>query len=281
MPRETAQVEQLLASLAGGPAAPASPEEVRQNLVGQVGTALVAYRQGQLSPSQAHDVAGQAATVAAQVASDEALGELRHELAVFLQAAAQVLRGQDWPPLPEAYASVVAQIEEAAGLPPDAAEAPQAPAGVENAEDTEEAEALSAAEQAQLEQAARQVAAMSPEEQALLEQVARQVAAMSPEEQAALQRRLIRDSLVAQVSQAIVALRRGQLPPAQGLAVADQADTVAGQIAADPDLGPERHDLAAFIRAAAQVLRGQPWPPVPQGYGSVVAQIDEEAGGES
>ena len=44
---------------------------------------------------------------------------------------------------------------------------------------------------------------------------------------------------------------------------------------------PERHDLAAFIRAAAQVLRGQPWPPVPQGYGSVVAQIDEEAGGES
>ena len=91
----------------------------------------------------------------------------------------------------------------------------------------------------------------------------------------------IRDSLVAQVSQAIVALRRGQLPPAQGLAVADQADTVAGQIAADPDLGPERHDLAAFIRAAAQVLRGQPWPPVPQGYGSVVAQIDEEAGGES
>ncbi|MCA9989406.1 MAG: tetratricopeptide repeat protein, partial [Anaerolineales bacterium] len=146
MPRETAQVEQMLASLAGGPAAPASPEEVRQNLVGQVGTALVAYRQGQLSPSQAHDVAGQAATVAAQVASDEALGELRHELAVFLQAAAQVLRGQDWPPLPEAYASVVAQIEEAAGLPPDAAEAPQAPAGVENAEDTEEAEALSAAD---------------------------------------------------------------------------------------------------------------------------------------
>jgi hypothetical protein len=239
---------------------------VRQNLVGQVGAALVAYRQGQLSPAQAHDVAGQAATVAAQVASNEALGELRHELAVFLQAAAQVLRGADWPPVPEAYAGVVAQVEEAAGLPPDAAEAAQAPARVEDAEDDEEAEALSA------------------EEQALLEEITRQVAAMSPEEQAALQRSLIRDSLVAQVSQAIVALRRGQLTPAQGLEVATQADSVAGQIAAEADLGPERHELAAFLQAAAQVLRGQDWPPVPQGYGSVVARIEEagqEPGGET
>ena len=279
MPRETAQVEQLLASLAGGPA-------------GEPDDPLLTHSQAARTAGEAGDyqaaVAAQEQAVAlARQAGDDhdalvRLSILLYNLAGYYgragqhQAAVTALEEvvalderTGHPDLASDRAALAAARQTAAGQPPQPAVATAAATAEEE---------LTAAEQAQLEQAARQVAAMSPEEQALLEQVARQVAAMSPEEQAALQRRLIRDSLVAQVSQAILALRRGQLAPAQAAQVAGQVEEVAAQVAADADLGPERHDLAAFLQAAAQVLRGQPWPPVPQGYGSVVAQIDEEAG---
>ena len=122
-----------------------------------------------------------------------------------------------------------------------------------------------------------QLQQLSPEEREKLEAAAREFAQLSPEDQAVRKRQEVEESLVNQVGQLIVALRRGDIKPAEGQEAAASIRQLLAQLTADEQLGEMRHGLAAFLEAAAAVLEGKEWPAVPEAYADVVAQIESQS----
>jgi hypothetical protein len=128
-------------------------------------------------------------------------------------------------------------------------------------------------------ESARQMAALSPAEREQLLAQARQAAGafsrLSDEERAgvmaAAQRAQI-EALANQTRDAAIAALRGE---GDALALAAQMEQVADQAAADEEAGSPWLEVAAFIRAAAAILRGEPPPPVPTAYAAHFAAIQE------
>ena len=249
MPRETAQVRELIAALAGGPAGPPTP------LAEASGRARRAAQSGDLPAAIA---AQQEAVALARGAGSERDDLVRLSVLLFNLGGYYSEAGD--------YAAAVAALQEVVAL--------DERTGYPDLE----------SDRATLEQA-RQMAALSPEERAALaaaaKQAAEQLAAMSEDERAgvmaAAQRAQI-EQLATQARDATLAALRGETDRA-GLAA--QLEHVAGQAADGEAPGSPWLDVAGFIRAAAALLRGEPLPPVPAAYAGQFAALQDAAGGSS
>jgi tetratricopeptide (TPR) repeat protein len=349
------------------PATPVlEPEEMRKLLTSQAAGLIMAFRRGELSPEEAAEISRQMAELADEIAADQSLGRDGQELAAFMQGAAAVLGGGDWPEVPGDYADLVVRIETgvAAGSSDDdmaadgvsaydqaaraAFQAGDLARAIDNQEQAvdlargagtdrpalvrlsvmlynlagyygqagrpreavtaleevvaldrqtghpdleKDEEMLAAAREAAAGLAEQQAAAgveaatkaeaagLSVEAQLLLAELAGQVAALPAEEQADLQWQMLRHELVQQAGMAIAGLRRGELAPEAAAQLARQVERSARQVAAGAATGHEGRDLAAFLRSAAQVLKGWPWAGVPDSYRAIVRQIEAAAGG--
>ena len=249
MPRETAQVRELIAALAGGPAGPPTP------LAEASGRARRAAQSGDLPAAIA---AQQEAVALARGAGSERDDLVRLSVLLFNLGGYYSEAGD--------YAAAVAALQEVVAL------------------DERTGHPDLESDRATLEQA-RQMAALSPEERAALaaaaKQAAEQLAAMSEDERAgvmaAAQRAQI-EQLATQARDATLAALRGETDRA-GLAA--QLEHVAGQAADGEAPGSPWLDVAGFIRAAAALLRGEPLPPVPAAYAGQFAALQDAAGGSS
>ena len=280
MPRESAQVRQLIASLEGG-GQPASPADPLRQLTAQARAAAQAddVESAIAAQEQAVSLARQAVEETAEnrdalVALSVLLYNLagyyaradRHQDSVAALEEVVALDERTHHPDLESDRQALEQALRLASLSPEE-RAQLAAAQLDPAQ-------LSAAVEAQLAQ-------LPPEQRAEMEAAAREFARrleqMSDEEraqylaaaQAAARRQQI-DDLAGQARDGAIAALRGQTDPAALIA---KIENVTAQAAEGEQPGSPWYELAAYLRAVVALLRGEPLPPVPEPYAAHVAAI--------
>ncbi len=255
MPRETAQVRQLIASLEGGAGVSAS------NPLGQaIAQARTAAQRGDMDAAiaaQEQAVALVRAAISPLPPAGE-LGERAREALVQLSVLLYNLAG--YYSQADRHEDAVRALEEVVAL--------DERTGHPDLESDR-----------QTLQAARAAAAMSPEERALLQAAAQtaasqqqtleaQLAALPPEQRAQLE--AAARELADQARDAAIAARRGQ---AEREPLIARLQEVAAQAAEGEAPGSAWDELAAFLRAVIAVLKGEAVPPVPAAYAGHLAAI--------
>ncbi|MCI0477308.1 MAG: tetratricopeptide repeat protein, partial [Anaerolineales bacterium] len=301
MPRETAQVRELIAELEGGAGRGVRPNAPTDPLTQAIAQARAAAERGDVASA----IVAQEQAVALMRQQGEskdalvALSIMLYNLGGYyagaerfgdaVRAMQQVVAldertgHQDL----ESDRKVLQQFQQLSALSPEELarlkaqqQAAQPEQPQEQAEEPDETDA-------QLE---AQLAALPPEQRAQMEEAMRAFARMSPEEQAATiaqaQRAQIQ-SLADQVRDAGIAVRRGQAPRDQ---VLPQLEQLVAQIERDQPKDSPWGELAAFVRAVIVLLRGraslilipgqraEPLPPVPAAYAGHLAAIQQSKG---
>lgn len=210
---------------------------------------------------------------AAQAADGEEHGSPWMRLALFLRACVALLRDQPYDRgalLPEDRAQLEAW-EQGEGIAPAAAPQP------EGALPESVVEALLAGDDAGLQAA---LAALPPNEQAVVlaeieRQMAAQVEALTPEQQAELRAQMQEQQIAGMVEQvqalAAHALREGDESVRRALAA--QLAAEAARAAEGEDAGSPYAGLAAYLRAVAALLLGEPAPPAPEAFAQQIAAL--------
>jgi tetratricopeptide (TPR) repeat protein len=285
MPRESAQVRGMIASLEGEEAAPPDPlqqltDQARAAIeAGEIEKAIAAQERAVSLVRQALEHGGESreGLVTLSVLLYNLAGYYgqaeRHDEAVTALEEVALDERTDHPDL-ESDRGALEQARRVAALSPEerAQLAAQPSAELDLAQ-------LSADLEAQLAQ-------LPPEERAQLEAAARQFARqweqMGDEEraqhlvaaQAAARRQQIA-SLADQARDGAIAARQGQLDPVEREALIARIKDVAAQAAEGEEPGSPWDELAAYLRAVAALLRGEPSPPVPESYAAHMAAIRE------
>jgi hypothetical protein len=270
MPREIAQVRQLIAQLEGGGAPADNP------LAQGIARARAAAQQGKAAEAIA---AQEEAIALARQGGDsrDALVQLsillfnlggyyaradRHAEAVRALEEVVALDEQTGHPDLESDRQALENMRRAAALSPE-----------ERAQLAEAARRAEEQQQTQLTEAQAQLEKLSPEERAQLDEAARRFQAMSPEEQAALAdaaRRQQLETLADQARDGAIAALRGQ---AEREALVQRIQQAADQITANEAVDSPWGELVAYLRAVVALLQNEALPPVPAAYAARLAAI--------
>jgi hypothetical protein len=296
MPRETQQVRGLIAGLEGGSAS--SPDPVRQ-LSAQARAAAQAGRAEEAVSAQEQAVVLARARAGEMEAGGEAGRGAHREalvtLSVLLYNLAMYYQGADRHDEAVAALEEVVALDERTGHPDlesDRQALEQARALAAMSPQEREALAATASRADEIESDIEaQLAGLAPEERAQAEAAAREFLqrweAMSEEEQAAYWaqaeaagRREQIESLADQARDGALAALRGEVDRD---ALIRELEQVAWQAAEGEEPGspstPLRagpwDELAAYLRAVAALLRGEPLPPVPAQYAGHIAALRE------